>query len=101
MKNFLKETLMAIEKAGKTPYEIRWVFDQRTGASSLWSEFADLSNFEYDSGFGQVEINRHLAIEFSDGSFLIREDYDGAENWRLIGWPRFTVEDAQLRLREV
>ena len=81
MTNFLAETINEIVQANQYTYTVRYV-RSRDGAYALpWEEFAKLADFNYDSGFGAAKIPSDLVVEFIDGTYLYREEYDGAENW--------------------
>ena len=97
MKNLLEETISFMFKHNLTPHHVKWVFDQGTGASCLWPQFADMANYEYDAGFGIQNVNGRLVIEFEDGSFMIRREYDGCEGWQIVRCPDFN-EGARLRI---
>ena len=37
--------------------------------------------FNYDSGYGSTEVNETLRINFNDGTWFERWEYDGSEGW--------------------
>lgn len=52
----------------------------------------DFLNFSYDEGFGMQYIYGYIL--FSDGSWLERREYDGAEWWKFMTIPtKESIED--------
>lgn len=52
----------------------------------------DFLNFSYDEGFGMQYIYGYIL--FSDGSWLERREYDGAEWWKFMTLPtKESIED--------
>jgi len=47
-----------------------------------WEDFIDVCDFEYDNGYGGVEINSTLIV-VGDTWWLERNEYDGSEWWTL------------------
>lgn len=85
IKNFLAETIEAINDAGKTVDEDVTIILADHGKSSLsWDKFAARANFDYDAGYGRLYIRPDLVVVFSDGSWLERKEYDGCESWRHV-----------------
>jgi hypothetical protein len=81
MSNLLTETKYDIKASGHTPDQIIFIGSEDDGYSCTWQQFKELSNQEYDSGFGAAEVAIDLVIVFDDGSKMWREEYDGSENW--------------------
>ena len=79
--NFLKETVEAITESKHTSDEIIFIGSEITGHSCNWQEFTEMADFEYDDGFNIQVIPHDLLIVFSDGSKLVRHEYDGSEWW--------------------
>lgn len=46
----------------------------------------------YDNGYGCAEINQNLRIVFKDGSFLMREEYDGSEWFEYVKVPNVNAK---------
>lgn len=85
MANFLEETIRNIKAAGKTVDDIIFIGSLESGyACKGWDHFKDISNFEYDDGFGSAKIATDLVVVFSDYSHFRREEYDGSERWEYI-----------------
>lgn len=80
MSNFLKETLETIEAAGKTFDDVVFIGD-RAGNYCPKERFHERANVEYDEDYGAPEIATDVIVMFSDGSWLERFEYDGAEIW--------------------
>ena len=78
--NLLKETLDALKENGKTPADVRWAGRASISAKCTWEDFAKQANFEYDSGYGGVEIPADLVV-VGDNWWLERAEYDGSEWW--------------------
>ena len=54
-----------------------------------WNEFAKISNFDYDSGYGGAEIPTDLIVYFKDNTYMFRWEYDGSEWWEYIVRKKF------------
>lgn len=87
MTNFLKETLGEISSVGKKPSQVLYVGSETPSRRVSWEEFTTFADFEYDNSYGSAEIPANLIVVFSDGSWLAREEYDGAEWWAHITPP--------------
>ena len=101
--NLLKETIDALGYQGKSPSEVLWVgiknfpiirqhpelgWDERIKEISWsWGDFSKIADFEYDDGFGGVEINEGLVIVGKDW-WLERHEYDGKEWWEFKTLPK-------------
>jgi len=55
-----------------------------------WEAFLKSLNYEYDSGYGLQEV--YGTVWFTDGTWLEREEYDGAENWVYKKTPPIPIE---------
>ena len=86
MRNFLQETQDEIASSGHTEQDIIFIGSEQSGHQCSWAEFLNLSDFDYDSGFGSAEIPPDLCIVFADGHKLTRGEYDGSEWWEHT-WP--------------
>lgn len=86
--NLLRETLQALTRAGKTIADIEWIGD--SDYTGTWDDFAKIADFEYDAGYGGVEINQGLLIVGRDW-WLERCEYDGSEWWEFKQLPRRPV----------
>lgn len=75
--NLVEETVELLD--GR---EVDWVGSADGKYAMSWSEFVNKFNgVEYDGGFGSQKIATDLVVVFTDGSWLERHEYDGAENW--------------------
>lgn len=92
MINFLEETLTAIRDCSYTTddvdYVTYWNHELSERCATSFEQFTTQANFVYDEGFGSNEIALHLYIVFKDGSWLEREEYDGAEGWAYKSAPK-------------
>lgn len=99
--NLLTETLDYMKEFGKTPDDVMYV--KMTKDSGLWKKlddsypdeilvdfdaFASVANYEYNNGYGSVNVNQSTAILFKDNTVMHRWEYDGAEGWEYITLPR-------------
>ena len=55
-----------------------------------WLKFSTILNFIYDNGYGRQEV--FGIVWLTDGAWLERYEYDGAENWELKKLPTIPVE---------
>lgn len=92
---FYNETLEAIKSANKLVTDVTFV-GKRDGTEGMhWYEFVTCSMFNYDSGFGAAEIQCDLIIQFNDGSWLERGEYDGSEWWQYQApLPKYAVHNS-------
>ena len=82
MENLLDETLEVMEKYGYKPPQVSWVGSSDGRYAISMKQFQE--NFDqvnYDAGFGGQRIAADLVVKFRDGSWLERQEYDGAEWW--------------------
>lgn len=73
-KNFKAETLRAIGDS-----KALWVSDGKHVES--FESFIQRCDFSYDAGYGIEVVSTKLVIMLDDGSWLTRQEYDGAEWW--------------------
>jgi len=83
MSNLLDETIEDFKVFKLSYKDIIFIGSEETGHSCTWSEFQDLANIEYDSGYGGQEIASDLIIVFKNGAIMSRSEYDGSEAWIL------------------
>jgi hypothetical protein len=76
--NLYQETLDDLASAGKTAAEV--VFVAVGTVWGPWSEFVKTSNFDYDEGYGNWQINTELIVVGS-GWWLKRAGSDSGEWW--------------------
>lgn len=85
MTNLLQETLKVLERNGKTSGDVVWVGDKYK--KTTWENFKNISNFNYDNGYGGNEIEGSLLI-VGDTWWLERGEYDGSEWWEFKEHPK-------------
>lgn len=77
MRNLVNETEFLV--SGR---EVSWVGSSDGEYAMSWDEFKEkFKDLEYNSGFGSQKIATDLVVVFTDGGWLEREEYDGAEHW--------------------
>ena len=76
--NLLKETKQKLNMLGKNLEDIEWFGSPAYGYSDDISLFKNLSNIDYDDGFGAQEVAKDLVIVGKD-FWLDRKEYDGSE----------------------
>ena len=81
--NLLEETQEVLQRSGYTPEDITFIGSMESGHQCTWEEFKLLADIYYDSGYGIQKVARDLIIVFADGSKLRRNEFNGAEAWRL------------------
>jgi hypothetical protein len=89
--NLLNETREILTSNGKNESDVVWVgvgdrYHKRPAMAFSWQEFAALSGFEYDDGFGGNEIAGSLKV-VGDNWWLERGEYDGSEWWEFKTLP--------------
>ena len=89
--SLLKETLESLKNYNKHPADVFWVGSCDGAYKIGWSEFAEIADFEYDSGYGGQEIARDLVVVGNDW-WLERGEYDGSEWWEFKRMPQLTAE---------
>jgi hypothetical protein len=87
MVNFKEEFDEELKECGKTYEEIEWI-GLIEGYEIPLNDFLDISNFEYDNGYGEVYIPLSFVIVFKDGSYLGRIEYDGSEGFEYYITPK-------------
>lgn len=83
--NLLKETCRVMESNGHSPRDV--VFCKTDDAVFDWRTFKEAArDFEYDSGFGLVQVRQDLVIVGEDW-WMKRREYDGCEWWEFLTKP--------------
>lgn len=82
--NFKQETLDALAKNGKVTGDIKFVNVKID--SITWEQLIELSDFEYDDGYGMAVIDQSMKI-VGDNWWLERGEYDGSEWWEFKTLP--------------
>jgi hypothetical protein len=72
------------EEIKKAVRDLDVVYVQINDQYFTYQQLLDISDFEYDDGFGEELINSSLRIIFQNGSYLMRFEYDGSEWFELI-----------------
>lgn len=93
MVNFLDETILQLNHAGKSSDDVVYIGSTDTGHRCTWLEFEELANFDYDNSYGSSKIATDLVIIFSDGSWFERGEYDGSEWWEYKTCPSIPTND--------
>lgn len=88
--NFKEETIETLKDNGKSIKDVKWIgrldyYNEETGEDEEvkydLNYFLEKMDFEYDDGFGGVEIPLDLVI-VGDTWWMERYEYDGQECWR-------------------
>ena len=99
--NLLIETKGVLKKIGKTEQDIEFITDGETYCS--WKDFVkqleEVNGYEYDDGYGFVEVDLNLKIVGKDW-YLERTEYDGAEWWEFKQIPQRPTTYRKLRYFE-
>lgn len=93
--NLLAETMHDIVDAHKRTDDVKCVRSYDGEYSISWQEFAKISDKLYNNGYGAAEVATDLIVEFEDGTYLERVEYDGAEGWRYVPTLRPIQPDAK------
>lgn len=104
MINAKEELLETLQEIGKSIEDIEFagvyydcsnydIGESGAGCATEDTNFLlDFLNFSYDEGFGMQYIYGYIL--FSDGSWLERREYDGAEWWKFMTLPtKESIED--------
>ena len=81
MINLLQETKEVLAKHKYSEQDVLWIGSSSGEYAISWEEFEVIADFEYDNGFGGQEVKCILVAVLRDGSWLERDEYDGAEDW--------------------
>ena len=99
MINLLDETVEAIRKAGKSRTDVNWVGTIDGEYYCSMDHFAQMAEtFDYDNGYGGQEVRDSLVVVFTDGSWLERGEYNGAEWWEYKAIPILEPDSGALIL---
>lgn len=79
--NLLTETIEDIKESGHSIKDVHFIGSKDGKYSITWQEFEQLADIEYDNGYGAPEVATDLIIQFTDRSYLQRNEYDGSEWW--------------------
>ena len=82
--NLKIETLEAIKNSGYTQKEVLWVGSEDGELQLPLQKFLAIADVDYDSGSGAQEIAADLIVMFSDGRYIVRNEYEGSEGWSVI-----------------
>jgi len=80
MENLLEETKNKLVIHHNTPKDVLWVGTAKGTEAITWEEFEKMADFDYDTGYGAVEIRPDLVVVGKDW-WLERHEYDGEEWW--------------------
>jgi hypothetical protein len=84
MINLLNETKYVITESGHDISDIMFIGSE-SGYECSWAEYKVLADEVYDAGWGAQHVANDLIIVFTDGSRLVREEYDGSERFEYQG----------------
>ena len=98
MRNLLEETIKKIEEYNHTIHEVKFVTDDNVYCD--WEDFVrDAKNYNYDAGFGGIEVNINLNV-VGKNWWLERHEYDGSEWWEHKSIPIAPDDYGQVRFKE-
>ena len=84
--NLYEETLQILAENGKKEQDVLWIGTDDMVILQGWRGMEELFGFEYDDGFGGVEINQIMVV--GDSWWLERHEYDGSEWWEYKQYPQ-------------
>jgi hypothetical protein len=93
--NLLFETIKIMNANKKGIDDIKFIGSSDGKYACTWEQFKKLANKMYNSGFGSAKVAIDLTIIFTDGSRMIRHEYDRSEWWEFISefiMPIHTIE---------
>lgn len=91
--NFQRETLEAIERSRHTIEDVMFIGSSDGTYRMTMDKFLQVSDFEYDDGYGSPKIAQDLIIYFKDKTYITREEYDGAEWWQINNVNVYSEDD--------
>jgi len=91
--NFKEETIEKIKESGYKLEDVMFVGSNDGKLRINIEKFLEISDFEYDSGYGSAEISGCLIVYFNDKSYLARDEYDGSEWWEYVPASNFSKDD--------
>ena len=106
--NFLEETIVFLERCGKTEKDVWWVgrgfgdygaWRNQEPYKTTWEDFRSKADFCYDNDFGQEYIPLDLILVGED-FWLEREEYDGSEHWAYRTMPTEPAVTRELDLSD-
>jgi len=97
MANLWNETISIMEENDRTLEDIEWI----GSLDGLWQIELEVferqaRDYNYDNGYGSVKVPEDLTVVFSDGSWLERAEYDGAEWWEFKHTPALNPDAYKL-----
>ena len=91
--NFKRETLEAIERSRHTIEDVMFIGSSDGKYRMTMDKFLQVSDFEYDDGYGAPEIAQDLIIYFKDKTYITRGEYDGSEWWQINNANVYSEDD--------
>ena len=79
--NFKEETIEKLKYLRKDKKDIVFIGTSNGKSGCSYDDFLEMSDYEYDNGYGGAEVLDNLVIVFKDGTYLYRNEYDGSEWW--------------------
>lgn len=91
--NFKEETLEIIRISEHTIDDVMFIGSDNGKYRMTIEKFLEVSDFEYDSGYGAPQIPQDLIIYFKDNTYAERAEYDGSEWWEYNVKKLFSEKD--------
>lgn len=79
--NLAYETKSVLKRDGYALSDVMWVGSADGYYACGIGYFLGLADREYDNGFGSQEVAQDLVMVMRDGSWYMRQEYDGSEGW--------------------
>lgn len=79
--NFRDDTIETLNMYDYSLSDIEWISNGNVCYDI--KEFFQVADFDYDCGYGTVEISEDLVIMMNDGRWFERSEYDGSEWWSI------------------
>ena len=95
MENLLEETKNKLTVCRKAPKDVLWIGTDDGSESITWEEFEKMADFDYDDGYGEIDIRPDLVV-VGKGWWLERHEYDGSEWWEYKEQPRLQENPKKL-----
>lgn len=91
--NLLTETIEKLNYHNLTPEDVQWVGN--INIKTDWKNFEEISNVEYNNGFGSQNVAVDLLIVGKDW-WLERHEHDGSEWWQFKKVPEEPTKNINL-----
>ena len=87
MSNLYEETIKCLKENGKKEQDVLWIGTEYVVILDGCRGMEELFGFEYDDGYGGVEITENLLV-VGNSWWLERHEYDGSEWWEYKEYPK-------------